>query len=38
MRFLTCRPQSSDVLYRFFDEDVWQVAIDVVEEKEQCPV
>jgi HSP20 family protein len=44
MRFLTCRPQSSDVFYRFFDDDVlsqlsgiqqWPVAIDVVEEKEQ---
>lgn len=44
MRFLTCRPQSSDVLYRFFDDDFlsqlpqnqqWPVAIDVVEEKEQ---
>ena len=44
MRFVTCRPQSSDVLYRFFDDDVlsklaaeqaWAVALDVVEEKEQ---
>lgn len=44
MRFLTCRPPSSDVLYRFFDDDIisqlsenqqWPVAIDVVEEKEQ---
>ena len=44
MRFLTCRPQSSDVLYRFFDDDIlsqlsgsqsYPVAIDVVEEKEQ---
>ena len=44
MRFVTCRPQSSDVLYRFFDDDSisqlsenqpWPVAIDVVEEKEQ---
>ena len=35
MRFVTCRPQSSDALYRFFDDDVWQVALDVVEEKDQ---
>ena len=44
MRFLTCRPQSNDVLYRFFDDDFlsqlsanqqWPVAIDVFEEKEQ---
>jgi HSP20 family protein len=44
MRFLTCRPQSSDVLYRFFDDDFlaqlsgnqsWPVAVDVVEEKDQ---
>ena len=35
MRFLTCRPQSSDVLNRFLDDDVWPVALDVVEEKEQ---
>ena len=44
MRFMTCRPQSSDVLYRFFDDDILSqlsgdqacpVAIDVVEEKEQ---
>jgi HSP20 family protein len=44
MRFLTCRPQSSNVLYRFFDDDAvsqlsdnrqWPVALDVVEEKEQ---
>jgi len=44
MRFLTCNPQSSDVLYRFFDDDVlsrltgdslYPVAIDVIEEKEQ---
>jgi HSP20 family protein len=44
MRFLTCRPQSSDVFYRFFDDNFlaqlsgnqqWPVAIDVVEEKEQ---
>ncbi len=44
MRFLNCRPQSRDVLYRFFDDDFiselsgdqqWPVALDVVEEKEQ---
>ena len=44
MRFLTCRPQSSNVLYRFFDdeflsklsaEQAWPVALDVVEEKDQ---
>jgi len=44
MRFLTCRPQSSEVLYRFFDDEVlsklssdqlYPVAIDVIEEKEQ---
>jgi len=44
MRFVTCRPQSSDVLYRFFDDELlsklsseqaWPVALDVVEEKEQ---
>jgi HSP20 family protein len=35
MRFVTCRPQSSDVLYRFFDDDRWNIALDVVEEKEQ---
>jgi len=44
MRFLSCRPQSSDVLYRFFDDDVqsqlsanqdFPVALDVIEEKEQ---
>ena len=44
MRFVTCRPQSSDALYRFFDDDVlskllaeqtWPVALDVVEEKDQ---
>ena len=44
MRFVTCRPQSSDVLYRFFDDDflsklsaeqAWPVAFDVIEEKEQ---
>ena len=35
MRFVSCRPQSSDVLYRFFDEERWNIALDVVEEKEQ---
>jgi HSP20 family protein len=44
MRFVTCRPQSSDVLYRFFDDEflsklsaerAWPVALDVIEEKEQ---
>ena len=35
MRFLTCRPQSSDALYRFLDENVWPVALDVIEEKDQ---
>jgi HSP20 family protein len=44
MRFITCRPQTSDALYRFFDDDVisqlsanqqYPVALDVVEEKEQ---
>jgi HSP20 family protein len=34
MRFVTCRP-SSEVLSRFFDDDVWPVALDIVEEKEQ---
>lgn len=44
MRFVACRPQGSEALYRFFDDDFlsvlsanqsWPVAIDVVEEKEQ---
>jgi HSP20 family protein len=36
MRFTTCRPQSSDVLYRFFDdENTWSIALDIIEEKEQ---
>ena len=44
MRFVTCKPQSSELLYKFFDDDVlaklsaeqaWAVALDVVEEKEQ---
>ena len=44
MRFLTCRPQSNDVLYRFFDDDFlaqlsetqhYPVRIDVVEENDQ---
>ena len=35
MRFVTCRPQTSDALYRFFDDDVRPVALDVIEEKEQ---
>lgn len=35
MRFITCRPQSSDALYRFFEDERWDVALDVVEEKEQ---
>ena len=35
MRFVTCRTQGSEALYRFFDDDVWQVALDVVEEKDQ---
>ncbi len=44
MRFVTCRPQSRDVLNRFFDDDFlsqlsaekhWSVALDVIEEKEQ---
>ena len=44
MRFVTCRPQSSDVLNRFFDDELlaklaadnpWSIALDVVEEKEQ---
>ena len=35
MRFLTCRPQVSEALYRFFDDDVYPVALDVIEEKDQ---
>jgi HSP20 family protein len=44
MRFVTCRPQSSETLYRFFDDDIlsqlsgnqaYPVAIDVVEERDQ---
>jgi HSP20 family protein len=44
MRFMTCRPQSSDVLHRFFDDEFlsqlskenhWSFALDVIEEKEQ---
>ena len=36
MRFITCRPQSSDALYRFFDdESLCSIALDVVEEKDQ---
>lgn len=36
MRFITCRPQSSDALYRFFDDDsLCSIALDVVEEKDQ---
>jgi len=44
MRFITCRPQSSEALYRFFDDDFlaqlsgkqqFPVALDVVEDKDQ---
>lgn len=44
MRFVTCRPQSSDALNRFFDDETlaklaaenhWSVALDVIEEKDQ---
>jgi len=44
MRFITCRPQSSEVLNRFFDDDLlsqlakenpWSMALDVIEEKDQ---
>jgi len=44
MRFVTCRPQGSDALNRFFDDEVlakllaenyWPVALDVIEEKDQ---
>ena len=44
MRFVTCKPQGSEALYRFFDDDFLSVlsanqarpvALDVVEEKEQ---
>ena len=43
MRFITCRPQSN-ALYKFFDDDflsqlsadqLWPVALDVIEEKDQ---
>ena len=44
MRFITCRPQSSDVVNRFFDDDLlsqlakglyWTPALDIIEEKDQ---
>jgi len=44
MRFISCRPQGRDVLNRFFDdeflsqlsaENLWSVALDVIEEKDQ---
>lgn len=36
MRFVTCRPQSSEALYRFFEDDsLCSIALDVVEEKDQ---
>jgi len=44
MRFITCRPQGSNLLNRFFDDEVlsqlaaqqhWPVALDIIEEKDQ---
>jgi len=44
MRFITCRTQSSDVVNRFFDDDLlsqlakgpyWTPALDIIEEKDQ---
>ena len=44
MRFIACRPQGSDILNRFFDDDLlaeiskgqfWSPALDIIEEKDQ---